>query len=243
MELQGRVAVVTGAARGIGWAVARRLAEEGASVAILDRDDGLATAAAARLSSGAAWACDVRDRAQVSAVIGQVEATFGPIDILVNSAGIWRHTPVLEVAESAWDDVFAVNVKGILFCCQCVAPGMIRRRSGKIVNIASVAGFGGSSDWSAYCASKAAAISLTLGIADALASHHVQVHAVCPGATETPMLDYIRQEEPGSTFDWVHRPEDVAEEVANLVIPFDQTAGGRVISMKPAGSVLGLPVR
>jgi len=88
-------------------------------------------------------------------------------------------------------------VKGILFCCQCVAPGMIRRRSGKIVNIASAAGFGGNSDWSAYCASKAAAISLTLGIADALASHHVQVHAVCPGATETPMLDYIRQEEPG----------------------------------------------
>lgn len=243
MRLEGRIAVVTGAAQGMGWAIAHRLAEEGAMVALLDRDGDRAAAAAAQLRSASAWSCDVQHRAQVQAVVGQIQTALGPVDLLINNAGIWRHTPVLEVDESVWDDVFSVNVKGILFCSQAAAPGMIQRQSGKIINIASTAGFGGSADWSAYCASKAAAISLTLGLAEALGPQHVQVNAICPGATRTPMLDYIQRTEPGSRFDEVHRPEEVAEEVMKLVVPFDQATHGCIIAMKPAGSVLGISVQ
>ena len=242
-HLNGRTAAVTGAGQGIGWAVAQRLASEGASLALLDLVGERAADAADRLGPAMAWACDVRDHRNINKVIKQVQAAMGPIDILVNCAGIWRHTPVLEVEEPQWDEVFATNVKGILFCSQAVASGMTRRMSGKIVNIASVAGFVGTSDWSAYCASKAAAISLTLAFANELRHHNVHVNAVCPGATDTPMTEYIAQTEKGSVFDRVHNPAEVAEEVLKLVAPFDQTTTGRVVAMKPLDSVLGLPAR
>jgi len=241
MELEGRVVAVTGAARGIGQAVANRLAGEGAVVALLDRDRP--PEGAEGIGNAQAWECDISSREQVASVFVDIEGALGPVDALVNNAGIWRHTPVREVKEEGWDEVFAVNVKGILWCCQAVAAGMSRRGAGKIVNIASGAGFGGHDDWSAYCASKAAAISLTLAWADALAGEGVQVNAVCPGATETDLLEQIRREEPGSVFDWIHSPEEVAEEVVKLVCPFAQTTSGRVVSMKPAESVLGMSVR
>ena len=239
-RLKGRTAIVTGAARGIGWAVAERLAREGALVALWDLDGEKAAEAAARLESAEGWGCDVSDRKAVQEGVEQVEARLGPVGLLVNNAGIWRHTPVLEVEEAEWDALFRVNVKGILFCAQAVASGMIQRRRGKIVNIASVAGFGGSGDWSAYCASKAAAISLTLSLSAALAEYDVQVHAVCPGATRTPMADQIRQAEPGTEFAWMHTPEEVAEEVIRLVVPFEQTETGRIVPMKPVDSALGI---
>lgn len=243
MSLRGRTALITGAARGIGRAIAGRLATAGASLALVDVDGEGAAAAAAELGAVTAWSCDVRDLEAVEGVASQVGAELGSIDILINNAGIWRHTPVLEVDEAQWDEVFEVNVKGLLFCCQAVAEGMIQRQAGKIVNIASVAGFGGSDSWSAYCASKSAAISLTLGLAEALKEDNVQVHAICPGATRTALLERIQQAQPGSRFDWVHDPEEVAEEVIKLLVPFDQTATGRVVAMKPAGEVLGIWVR
>jgi NAD(P)-dependent dehydrogenase (short-subunit alcohol dehydrogenase family) len=212
-------------------------------VVLLDQDGKLAAEAAGELGKARAWACDVSRRTQVAAVFAEVQAALGPVDALVNNAGIWQHTPVREVGEEEWDRVFAVNVKGILWCCQAVAPEMIRRRAGKIVNVASVAGFGGNGDWSAYCASKAAAISLTLAWAEALAEKGIQVNAVCPGATQTPLLEQIQREEPGATFDWVHRPEEVAEEVVKLVCPWAQMTSGQVVAMKPAASALGIPVR
>ena len=237
MSLKGRIALVTGAAQGIGQAVAGQLAAAGASLALLDVDGEEVAASASALGIEAAWTCDVRDGEAIRAVVAQI----GTIDILVNNAGIWRHTPVLEVDASQWDEVFAVNVKGILFGAQAVAPDMRQRRAGKIVNIASVAGFGGSGDWSAYCASKAAAISLTLALATELQDQNVQVNAVCPGATQTPMLEFIEACEPGANFDWVHSPEEVAGEVLKLVDPFDQETTGRVVAMKPPGAVLGIP--
>ena len=242
MSVQGRVALVSGAAQGIGRAIAVRLAAAGAFVALLDRDGEGVEAAAAELKGATAWVCDVRDSQEVRATVKRIFRACGPIDLLINNAGIWRHTPVLQVDEARWDEVFAVNVKGILFCSQAVAGGMVWRGAGKIVNIASVAGFGGSADWSAYCASKAAAISLSLGLARELEEQNVQVNVICPGATQTALLESIRREEPGAGFDWVHEPREVAREVIKLVVPFDQAVTGRVVAMKPAGEVLGINV-
>ena len=241
--LQGRVAMVTGAAQGIGRAVAQRLAGEGMQVAIVDANAVGAREAASPLKYGSAWPCDVKDRAAVRRVAGQVQAQIGPVEVLVNCAGIWRYTPVMKVDEPEWDEVFAVNLKGVLFCSQEVGRSMAARRSGKIVNIASVAGFGGNSAWSAYCASKAAAISLTLVLADALEGDNVQVNAVCPGGTDTPMSQHIARTEGQQSSDTMHRPEEVAEEVFRLVSPFDQTTTGVVVAMKPQASVLGVPTR
>ena len=243
MILHGRTALVTGAAQGIGFAIARSLASEGASVALLDLDRERAEKAADQIDLASAWCCDVRDRKQVGMVVREIGARIGPPDILVNSAGIWRHTPVLDVDVADWDEVFEVNVKGVLFCSQAVAETMVRRRSGKIVNIASVAGFVGTPGWSAYCASKAAVISLTLSLAGQLNRHNVHVNAVCPGGTRTSMSEYIAQTEGRSDVSSYHAPEDVAREVLTLVCPFDQSTTGRVVPMKPVDSVLGMAVR
>ncbi len=242
MTLDGRVAVVTGGAQGIGYATVEGLIAAGATCALLDLNDDLAQAAAARLDRATAWHCDVADRSQVQATVQRIEVEVGPIDILINNAGIWRHTPVLEASETDWDRVHATNVKGILFCSQAVAPGMMARRAGKIVNVASLAGFDGGAYWSAYGASKAAAISLTLALADALGPPNVQVNAVCPGAVDTALTDAIREQEPDIEFDHVHQPDEVAKEIINLVLPFEQSSSGRIVPMRPVHSVLGVAV-
>ena len=241
--LRGRVAVVTGAAQGIGRAVAQRFAAEGAAVALLDLDGKRAAETADSLTAASAWQCDVRSRERVADVLQEVHTDMGPVDILVNCAGIWRHTPVLNVTDAEWDEVLGVNLKGTLICAQAVAPGMLGRRSGKIVNIASMAGFGGTANWSAYCASKTAVNSLTLSLAEELKAHNVHVNSVCPGATQTPMTDYIARIEPATAFDRVHRPEEVAQAVLRLVSPFEQTTTGSIVPMKPLDSVLGIALR
>ncbi len=194
------------------------------------------------LDRATAWHCDVADRRRVRATTRRIEDSVGPIDILINNAGIWRHTPVLEVRESEWDRVHATNVKGNLFCAQAVAPGMMARRAGKIVNVASLAGFVGGAYWSAYDASKAAAISLTLALAEALAPHNVHVNAVCPGAVDTALTDAILEREPDVEFDHVHHPDDVAKEVLEFVVPFEQSTSGRIVPMRAVHSVLGIAV-
>ncbi len=237
--LEGKRALVTGGASGIGSAVVTRLAREGASVAVLDSSEVAVDPLSSDLGVSG-WTCDVSNAKAVNSTIERIQDAQGSIDILVNNAGIWCHTPVLDVPEEQWDQVFAVNVKGILFCCQAVAPLMRARASGKIVNVASMAGLGGSANWSAYCASKAAAIALTLALAEELRVSGVQVNAVCPGATQTSLLEYIKAEEPGSEFEWVHTAEEVADAVAALILPFDQTTTASVVAMKPVSSVFGL---
>lgn len=240
--LEGRTAIITGAARGIGYAVAERFTDAGATCVLLDVDRISLKAATTRITGADSWPCDVADRDQVLDTIAAIEADHGAIDILVNNAGIWRHTPVLDVSETEWDHIQSVNTKSILFCSQAVAPGMRHRGSGKIVNIASQAGFTGSSPWSAYSASKAATISLTLSLANALSPYGVHVNAVCPGAVETALTDQIRRDEPGSAFEHALSPSVVAGTVLQLVSPFHETTGGRIIPTGEPDSVLGIPV-
>ena len=242
MELAGKVAAVTGAARGIGLATAHALAAEGALVAMLDLDGRRASHEATQLPTASAHQCDVRDAGSVDRAMAAVQADLGPIDILVNNAGVWRRTPLLPANLSDWDFVYETNVKGIMLCSAAVAPEMIRRRTGKIINVASLSGFLGHPGWAAYGASKAAAISLTLAYAAELESFDVQVHTVCPGGTQTDMAELIRAAEPDSERLPFAQPDDVAAEVLKLVTPFDDPATGRVVAMGPVESVFGIPV-
>ena len=233
MELTGHAALVTGAAQGLGRAIAHHLSVAGAAVALLDVSSQGAENAAKELRATAtapvcAVTADVTVKDQVALALEQATRTVGEIDILINSAGIWRHNTLLGVSEAEWDDVFAVNVKGALFCAQLVAPGMVRRRSGKIINVASSAGLNPDVGWAAYQTSKAAMIMFSRMLACELAPHNVQVNAVCPGAIRTPMLDYIRSVEGG---DYAHAadPADIAEVVLGLVVPFGQTDTGQIV--------------
>ena len=166
MELTNRVALVTGAAKGIGKASAEALAQAGADVALLDIEVVAAQATAREIQDRCggqtlAVRADVTVRAKFDEAVTDVLRTLGRLDVLVNNAGVWSHGLLSDVAEDEWDRVFAVNLKGVLFGTQAAAPSMKKQQSGKIVNIASAAGLGPAPNWSAYCISKAAVIMLT----------------------------------------------------------------------------------
>jgi NAD(P)-dependent dehydrogenase (short-subunit alcohol dehydrogenase family) len=188
----GKVVLVTGAARGIGRAVAERLAGEGAHLALLDRDMAtLAAAAEAVTAHGAAAfpiGADLAAPERVVAAVKAVLAHFGRIDILVNNAGRIDPRPMLEIAPEHWNGVFDVNARGLFFCLQETARAMVARgEGGKIVNIASIGGKWANLRQAHYGASKAAVISLTYTAALALAPSRINVNAVCPGIVDTAM--------------------------------------------------------
>jgi D-sorbitol dehydrogenase (acceptor) len=199
MRLEGKVAIVTGAASGMGKAMARAYAREGASVVVADLNLPGAEAVANELNSGAdggkqasAFALDVRDQAQAQAAVDHAVATFGGLDILVNNAGIITIQPFLEITESDWDSAFDINCKGVLWCSQAAARQMIAQgRGGKIINIASQAGRRGEGLVLTYCASKATVISMTQSIALALAEHKINVNAIAPGVVDTPAWEQV----------------------------------------------------
>lgn len=237
MSLEGKIALVTGAAQGIGEVIARSLAKDSATTVLFDINSKKVFETAAKIEAETGHqsigvAVDIRNKQADDDAVKRIEDLVGAIDILVNNAGIWRKGFLLETSEKDWDDVLAVNVKGLLFCSQAVAPAMINRRYGKIVNIASVAAFSTGGDWGAYCASKALAVWMTQSLANDLQEYDVQVNAVCPGATDTPMLKLIEQTSPGEVFYNVHTPEDVAAEVLRLVDPFSQKTTGTIVRMK-----------
>jgi NAD(P)-dependent dehydrogenase (short-subunit alcohol dehydrogenase family) len=193
MKLEGKVAIVTGGAKGIGAAICRRYAKEGARVAVADILIDDAAALAAELGGGAfAVDLDVASRPAIEAALDQVVATAGRVDILVNNAAIFDMAPFLEITEASFDRQFAINVKGLLLVSQAVAAQMVRQgQGGKIVNFASQAGRRGEALVAVYCASKAAVISLTQSMGLALIRHRINVNAIAPGVVDTPMWDQV----------------------------------------------------
>jgi D-sorbitol dehydrogenase (acceptor) len=193
MKLEGKVAVVTGGARGIGAAICRRYADEGARVVVADILEGEAEALAGEIGRGAfGVALDVTRRPSIDAMVERVVAEAGGIDVLVNNAAIFDMAPLLEITEASYDKQFAVNVKGLLFTLQAVAAQMVRQgRGGKIVNFSSQAGRRGEPLVAVYCASKAAVISLTQSAGLALIKHKINVNSIAPGVVDTPMWDQV----------------------------------------------------
>jgi meso-butanediol dehydrogenase / (S,S)-butanediol dehydrogenase / diacetyl reductase len=204
MELGGKVTLVTGAARGIGRAIAVALAKAGADVAVSDiarasdgatpyalsSDDDLMETARAVEHSGrrsVAIRADVTSAADVTRMLSEVEHRLGGLDILIANAGIIAAAPVATMDEAQWDRIFAVNVKGVFLCARAAIPLITKRGGGRIVNVASVAGKTGRGGLAAYCASKAAVISFTQALAEELGPMNVAVNALCPGYIQTAM--------------------------------------------------------
>ena len=232
---------MTGGARGIGRAVATALAQAGASVALLDSDAAAvaATSRAVAARTGQrtlAVPADVRVQAQMDRAVATTLAAFGQLDVFVANAGVWSHGLLTEVPEREWDRVFAVNLKGVLFGIQAVAPVLKDQRRGKIVTIASAAGLNPSSAWSAYSISKSAVIALTQVAAAELAPFQVQANAICPGAVDTDLTQRIT-DQTGERFPHALPPAQVAAAVLAVVCPFEQTRTGEAILVSPDGSV------
>jgi NAD(P)-dependent dehydrogenase (short-subunit alcohol dehydrogenase family) len=193
-RIDGKVAIVTGGAQGIGQGICLRLAEEGAKVAIFDINlvEARKTAEEIEKAGGTALAIkvDITKSAEVEAAVKQVISKFGKIDMLVNNAGISLVSKVADMTEDIWDRVHDVNLKGVFLCCREVNPHMKERKYGKIVNIASILALRGSSYYAHYGASKAGVVGLTQGLAVELGPHNINVNAVGPGVIDTPMADH-----------------------------------------------------
>ncbi|TMA90890.1 MAG: SDR family oxidoreductase [Deltaproteobacteria bacterium] len=195
MRFAGRIAVVTGAASGIGKATALRLGREGAAVAAVDRHLAGAEETAAALrnagSTARAYACDVADSAQVAAAAQAIERDLGPVDVLANVAGIGDAvgTDITELDDARWNQVLAVNLSGAFFWCRALLPGMAARARGAVVSVSSLAGRSKSANGGpAYTASKAGVLGLTRHLAFDYGPRGVRVNAICPGGVDTPLL-------------------------------------------------------
>ncbi|MBC7293597.1 MAG: 3-oxoacyl-[acyl-carrier-protein] reductase [Thermoleophilia bacterium] len=223
--LAGRVALVTGGARGIGRAIALRLAKDGAKVGIIDlMASGADTAREVEQAAGQATTfvqADISREAEVRAAVAAVEEALGPVDILVNNAGITRDGLLLVMDESAWDAVMAVNLKGAFLVSKAVLRGMVKRRRGAIVNISSVVGRRGNAGQTNYSAAKAGLIGFTKSLAREVASRNIRVNAVAPGYIETEMTAALDEAARNAIISQIPlgrigTPEAVADAVAFL---------------------------
>ena len=235
-ELSGKVAVVTGGTRGIGRAIADALAAAGARVAVIGRDESRARAAASELagSGHAGFACDVADEKAVEGMIKAVEEQVGPIDILVNNAGVTEDNLLMRMTADAWDRVVDTNLKAAFISSRTVAKGMIRRRSGRIINITSVVGIIGNKGQANYAASKAGLIGLTKSVAKELASRNVLCNAVAPGFIETEMTAELGEQarealQAQIALGRLGQPSDIAAVVRFLAGPGASYITGQVI--------------
>jgi 3-oxoacyl-[acyl-carrier protein] reductase len=219
IDLSGKTAVVTGSTRGIGRAVAQALADSGARVAVVGRDKEKASAVASEIGrSSMGFACDVSDSASVTQLIADVEKEFGGIDILVNNAGITRDNLVMRLKDEDWDAVLDANLKGAFVAIRAASRGMMKKRAGRIINMASVVGLTGNKGQANYSASKAGLIALTKSVAKELGSRNILVNAIAPGFIETEMTDAMTPEARAGLsglipLERLGKPEDIAAAV------------------------------
>ncbi len=188
IDLSQRVALVTGSTRGIGRAIANTLADCGAKVAVVGRDKERADAVAAEIGRGAiGYAADVSDSASVAQLVSDVESAFGSLDILVNNAGLTRDNLLMRLKDDDWDSVIDTNLRGAFASIRAASRGMMKRRWGRVINIASVVGVTGNKGQVNYAASKGGLIALTKSVAKELGSRNILANVVAPGFIETDM--------------------------------------------------------
>jgi len=235
-SLAGQVSVVTGAGRGIGAAIALKLAEMGAITVLCGRRRAPLEATAAAFSSAGGKAevreCDVTDLRSVEAVAAYVEQTFGRIDILINNAGVGGFSrPLHEMLPDSWDQIVNTNLRGVYYCIRAFAPFMIRARQGHIINISSLAGKNPLPNGAAYAASKWGLNGLSYSVAEELRAYNIRVAVVCPGSVDTELSPHA-----GKDPKKLLRPEDVAHVVAMLVTQAPQSFASEVLlrpTLKP----------
>jgi 3-oxoacyl-[acyl-carrier protein] reductase len=247
MNLEGRVALITGASQGIGHACALALARRGATLAVAARNhqklEELAAAISATGGKAAAFPMDVSDEDQIKAAIKSATARFGKIDILVNNAGITRDQLVMRMKRADWDSVLATNLTSAFLCIQAVIPSMLKQRWGRIINITSVFGQTGQAGQANYAASKAGLIGLTMAIAREVASRSITSNAVAPGFIQTSMTAGLSEEFKQSAVKQIPRgrvgtPEDIANAVAFLASDEAAYITGHVLNVN-GGMLMG----
>jgi 2-hydroxycyclohexanecarboxyl-CoA dehydrogenase len=246
MKLKGKTALVTGGGRGIGRAIALGLAHEGAQVAVLDILEDNAQAVQREIETlgvkGLALGADLTRRPEVERAVGELIAQWGQLDILVNNAGWDKLEPFLQSEEETWDKIVAINFKGMLYVCKAALPHMAERGGGRVINIASDAGRVGSMGEAVYAGTKGAVIAFSKTLARELARSRITVNVVCPGLTETPLLQGIRQQSPKTErvieavtraipLGRVGQPEDVAGAVVYLASPAADYITGQTLSV------------
>jgi 3-oxoacyl-[acyl-carrier protein] reductase len=220
--LKGKVALVTGASRGIGLAIAGSLADLGAKIGLCSRDperlDGVAREFERQGVSVASVPADISQPDEIAPLVQKIEQSLGPIEILVNNAGIGFFAPLQEATETQWDAVLDTNLKAVFLLSKAVAPGMISRRSGHIINIASLAGKNAFAGGAIYCASKWGLLGLTQCMAEDLRPHNIRVSAVCPGSVATDFSPHA-----GKDTSKLLQPQDIAHAVEVIVTQAPQS--------------------
>ncbi len=239
--LEGKTALITGAARGIGKAIALKLADEGADVAFTDLnyDENARALEEELLAKGVkakAYASDASDFADTEKVVNQIIEYFGKIDILVNNAGITKDTLLMRMTEEQWDAVIKINLKSVFNFTKAAMKSMMKTKSGSIINLSSVVGVGGNAGQANYSASKAGIIGFTKSVARELGSRNIRCNAVAPGFIQTEMTARLPQE---VRDEWISKiplkrggtPEDVANVILFLASELSSYVSGQVINI------------